>query len=55
MCAGTVSLTRRRLEAVASPEVVSFAGVLRVLAAAASLQLEQWGGYSIQLRWRGVL
>ena len=55
MCAGTVSSTRRRLEAVASPEVVSFAGVLRVLAAAASLQFERWRGYSIKLKWRGEL
>jgi hypothetical protein len=44
MCAGTVQSTRRRLEAVASPEVVSFAGLLRVLAAAASLQFRRWGG-----------
>jgi hypothetical protein len=34
----------KRLEAVASPEVVSFSGVLRVLAAAASLQFERWSG-----------
>jgi hypothetical protein len=43
-CAATLSSMGKRLEAVASPEVVSFSDVLRVLAAVASLQFGRWSG-----------